>query len=123
VTAEALFEEAMASKVKTSLATVYNTLHQFTHRGLLRSIAVDGSRMYFDTNTSRHHHYFVQNTSQLVDIPEGMVGLVGVPDAPAGYEVISVDIVIRCGPAKGAGTQDVSTPIRESLFCAGKYAA
>ena len=53
LTAEMLYEEATKAKVPVSLATVYNTLHQFTEVGLLRQVAVDGSKTYFDTNVSR----------------------------------------------------------------------
>ena len=60
ITAEMLYEEATKAKVPVSLATVYNTLHQFTEVGLLRQVAVDGSKTYFDTNVSQHHHFFVE---------------------------------------------------------------
>src|SRR5215475_13568404 len=60
ITAEMLYEEATKAKVPVSLATVYNTLHQFTDVGLLRQVAVDGSKTYFDTNVSQHHHFFVE---------------------------------------------------------------
>src|SRR5262245_57833778 len=60
LTAEMLYEEATRAKVPVSLATVYNTLHQFTDVGLLRQVAVDGSKSYFDTNASDHHHFFVE---------------------------------------------------------------
>ena len=60
LTAEMLYEEATKAKVPVSLATVYNTLHQFTEVGLLRQVAVDGSKTYFDTNTTAHHHFFVE---------------------------------------------------------------
>ena len=69
LTAEMLYEEATKAKVPVSLATVYNTLHQFTEVGLLRQVAVDGSKTYFDTNTSAHHHFFVEGENALVDIP------------------------------------------------------
>src|SRR5512140_2407068 len=58
VTAEMLYEEAIKAKVPVSLATIYNTLHQFTDVGLLRQVAVDGSKTYFDTNTTPHHPFF-----------------------------------------------------------------
>ena len=60
LTAEVLYEEATRAKVPVSLATIYNTLHQFTEVGLLRQVAVDGSKAYFDTNASAHHHFFVE---------------------------------------------------------------
>src|ERR1700693_4334251 len=69
ITAELLYEEAANAKVPVSLATVYNTLHQFTDVGLLRQVAVDGSKTYFDTNSSDHHHFFVEGDRRLFDIP------------------------------------------------------
>src|SRR6185437_8647221 len=65
VTAEMLYEEATRAKVPVSLATVYNTLHQFTEVGLLRQVAVDGSKAYFDTNNSEHHHFFVEGEDEV----------------------------------------------------------
>ena len=69
VTAELLYEEAHNAKVPVSLATIYNTLHQFTQAGLLRQVAVDGSKTYFDTNVTEHHHFFIEGDNALVDIP------------------------------------------------------
>src|SRR3954454_12421455 len=60
VTAEVLFEEASKARVPVSLATIYNTLHQFTEAGLLREVAVEGAKTYFDTNVSNHHHFYVE---------------------------------------------------------------
>jgi Fur family iron response transcriptional regulator len=95
VTAERLYEEATGSRVTISLATVYNTLHQFTQAGLLREIAVDGSKTYFDTNTSKHHHFLIEDTNQLVDIPDDLVEILRVPQALEGMEIASVDVVVR----------------------------
>ena len=74
ITAEMLYEEASKAKVPVSLATVYNTLHQFTDVGLLRQVAVDGSKTYFDTNVSQHHHFFVEGENDLLDIPTHRCG-------------------------------------------------
>jgi Fur family transcriptional regulator, iron response regulator len=95
LTAEMLYEEATKAKVPVSLATVYNTLHQFTEVGLLRQVAVDGSKTYFDTNVSDHHHFFVEGEDALVDIPQtdGIVGRM--PAAPEGYEIARIDVVVR----------------------------
>jgi Fur family iron response transcriptional regulator len=95
VSAERLHEEALLKHVGVSLATVYNTLHQFTGAGLLREVAVDGSKTYFDTNISDHNHFYVEDDGRVLDIPEGGVGVDNVPQPPAGYEVIRVDVVIR----------------------------
>ena len=95
VTAELLYEEATRAKVPVSLATVYNTLHQFTEVGLLRQVAVDGSKSYFDTNASEHHHFFVEGEDALVDIPGAQVLVDKLPTAPDGYEIARVDVVVR----------------------------
>ena len=95
VTAERLFEEATTARVAISLATVYNTLHQFTEAGLLREIAVDGSKTYFDTNVSNHHHFLVEDTNDLVDIPDAHITVGALPAAPDGMEVSRVDVIIR----------------------------
>jgi Fur family transcriptional regulator, iron response regulator len=94
ITAELLFEEAMRAKVPVSLATVYNTLHQFTEVGLLRQLAVDGSKSFFDTNTSEHHHFFREGEEELMDVPVDIhVG--EVPAPPAGMEISRVDVIVR----------------------------
>jgi Fur family iron response transcriptional regulator len=95
LTAEMLYEEATHAKVPVSLATVYNTLHQFTEAGLLRQIAVDGSKAYFDTNISTHHHFFIEGDNAVLDIPEADVVLGRAPTPPEGYEVARVDVVVR----------------------------
>ncbi len=95
ITAEMLYEEATKAKVPVSLATVYNTLHQFTDVGLLRQVAVDGSKTYFDTNASDHHHFFVEGENALVDIPGNDVIVDKMPIAPSGYEVARIDVVVR----------------------------
>jgi Fur family iron response transcriptional regulator len=95
LTAEMLYEEATKARVPVSLATVYNTLHQFTEVGLLRQVAVDGSKTYFDTNVTEHHHFFIEGDNALVDIP-GAEAIVGnMPAAPEGFEIARVDVVVR----------------------------
>jgi Fur family iron response transcriptional regulator len=95
ITAEMLYEEANKAKVPVSLATVYNTLHQFTDVGLLRQVAVDGSKTYFDTNVSQHHHFFVEGENDLLDIPMSDVVVGKTPVPPEGYEVARIDVVVR----------------------------
>ena len=95
LTAENLHEEALRARFPVSLATVYNTLHQFTEVGLLREVAVDGSKTYFDTNSSEHHHFYVEGDSNLVDIPGAEVLVDRMPTPPEGYEVARVDVVVR----------------------------
>jgi Fur family iron response transcriptional regulator len=95
LTAEMLYEEATKAKVPVSLATVYNTLHQFTEVGLLRQVAVDGSKTYFDTNATEHHHFFVEGKNALVDIPGAEVVVGKMPTPPEGYEIARIDVVVR----------------------------
>jgi Fur family transcriptional regulator, iron response regulator len=95
LTAEMLFEEASNARVPVSLATVYNTLNQFTDVGLLRQVAVDGSKTYFDTNISEHHHFFVEGDNALVDIPSAEAIVGQAPAAPEGYEITRIDVVVR----------------------------
>lgn len=95
VSAERLHEEAVAAGVQVSLATVYNTLHQFTEAGLLREIVVDSGRSYFDTNTSEHHHFFHESSSRLEDIPAGEVVVAEVPAPPDGTRIRRVDVIVR----------------------------
>jgi Fur family transcriptional regulator, iron response regulator len=95
VTAEMLYEEATKAKVPVALATVYNTLNQFTDAGLLRRVTVDGSKTYFDTNISGHHHFFVEDHNDLIDIPLSDVVVGKAPVPPEGYEITHIDVVVR----------------------------
>jgi Fur family transcriptional regulator, iron response regulator len=95
VTAEVLHEEAIARKVPVSLATVYNTLHQFTEVGLLREVAVEGAKTYFDTNTSNHYHFFCETSGKLVDIETASIRIEGLPQAPDGMAISRVDVLVR----------------------------
>lgn len=103
ITAEALHEEAVRAGAQVSLATVYNTLHQFTDLGLLREVVVDSGRAYFDTNMSEHHHFFYEDEGRLTDIAADQVSMPALPAPPAGAEVARVDIIIRVKAQKPAG--------------------
>jgi len=95
LTAEMLYEEASRARIPVSLATIYNTLHQFTNVGLLREVTVNGSKTYFDTNVSDHHHFFIENEHNLIDIPVADEIVGKLPDVPEGYEIARVDVVVR----------------------------
>ena len=95
ITAEMLYEEASSAKMPVSLATVYNTLHQFTDAGLLRQVAVEASKTYFDTNASQHHHFFIEGENALWDIPDSEVVVGMTPTPPEGFEIARVDVVVR----------------------------
>ena len=95
VTAEHLHEETVAAGQHMSLATVYNTLHQFKRAGLLRELAIDGQRAYFDTNTSNHNHFYVESEGALVDIAGHAIRVDGLPEPPAGMRISHIDVVVR----------------------------
>lgn len=95
VTAEELHGQAVTAGLRVSLATVYNTLNQFTEAGLLREVVVEAGRSYFDTNTSTHHHFFYEGTGSLQDIPAEQVRVHDLPAAPAGTAVSRVDVIVR----------------------------
>ena len=98
LTAEKLYEEAQELRVPVSLATVYNGLHVFTEAGLLREVAVDGTKVYYDTNVSDHHHFLVENSNMLIDIPAVAIDRSFVPMLPEGMEIAAIDVVVRLRP-------------------------
>lgn len=95
ITAESLYSEALAAGVKVSLATVYNALHTFTGKGLLREISIDSTRSYFDTNVEEHHHFYFEKSGELRDIDQSQIRLSRLPATPEGTKVSRVDVVIR----------------------------
>ena len=95
LTAESLYEDAARAGHALSLATVYNTLNQFTAAGLLRQVAVDAERSYFDTNTGEHQHFYCADDGTLIDIPGQAIAITGVPAPPKGMAVEQVDVVVR----------------------------
>jgi Fur family transcriptional regulator, iron response regulator len=95
VTAEQLHGEVVEAAVRVSLATVYNTLHQFVEAGLLREVVVNSGRSYFDTNVSDHHHFVFEDTGRLLDIPGEHVAVSRLPKPPAGAAIRRVDVIIR----------------------------
>jgi Fur family iron response transcriptional regulator len=100
VTAEQLHAEAERSAIRVSLATIYNTLHQFTAAGLLREVVIEPGRSYFDTNTDEHHHFYCESSGHLEDIPSQSLSLNCLPVPPAGCEIRRVDVIIRIGPTR-----------------------
>jgi Fur family iron response transcriptional regulator len=98
VTAEMLHVDAVAAGQRVSLATVYNTLHQFKRAGLLRELAIDGSRTVFDTNTSNHNHFFIERDGHLLDIPSDSIRVDGLPEPPEGMRISHIDVVVRLVP-------------------------
>jgi Fur family iron response transcriptional regulator len=95
VSAEELHAEAALARANVSLATIYNTLHQFQQAGLLREVAIDASRSYFDTDTSDHQHFYLEDEQRVVDIPSTSIVINGLPEPPPGTVVTHVDVIVR----------------------------
>ncbi|MBK8439343.1 MAG: transcriptional repressor [Rhodobacter sp.] len=95
VTAEGLYDLADRSGEKVSLATVYNTLRAFCDVGLMTEVVVDGSKIYFDTRTDDHPHFFWEDSATLTDAPKEDLRFADLPAAPEGTEIARVDVVIR----------------------------
>ncbi len=95
ISAEALHEEALNADMSVSLATVYNTLHQFNEAGLLRAVAIDSAKTYFDTNTSHHHHFYIEDENRVVDVPASHINVTDLPSPPEGMEIARVDVIVR----------------------------
>ncbi len=103
ITAERLHDEVTEEGEHVSLATVYNTLHQFRRAGLLRELAIDSNKTYFDTNTSNHNHYLIEPDGELFDIPSDAISIDGLPEPPAGMRISHIDVVVRLVRDEGSG--------------------
>ncbi len=95
VSAEVLFDEVTRARGQLSLATVYNTLRQFTEAGLLRQVHVGSGRATFDTDVSDHHHFVVEGEEKVIDIEDAGLGVNDLPAPPPGFSILGVDIVVR----------------------------
>jgi Fur family iron response transcriptional regulator len=95
VTAEMLHDEAVRDAIPVSLATVYNTLHQFTEAGLLREVAIEGAKTYFDTNTSDHYHFYFEHNGTLMDVLTDAIPVLAVPVPPPGMQISRIDVLVR----------------------------
>lgn len=102
VTADDVAAMARTAGVRVSLATVYNTLNQFVAAGLLKRITLDGDRTWFDTNTRVHHHLFYEDHGRLQDVAGDSVRVEGLPHAPPGTVVRSIDVIVRISGSERA---------------------
>jgi Fur family iron response transcriptional regulator len=95
VTAEEVFQEARQAGIPVSLATIYNTLHQFTAAGLMTEVVVGTGQSYFDTNPTSHWHFFDRSTGEIVDVPEEAIEFSRLPEPPPGKVIERIDVVVR----------------------------
>ena len=95
VTPESLHVEARDAGIRVSLATVYNTLNQFTDNGVLQRLITEAGVTWFDTNVTDHHHFYDEQTGELTDFPAELLSVSRLPDPPSGKAVSAVSIVVR----------------------------
>ncbi len=114
VTAAELHAEVLREEAGVSLATVYNTLHQFTKAGLLRELVVESGRSFFDTNTEHHQHFFFEESGRLVDVPGDRISVGALPPTPPGTTVSRVDIVVRVA-GKDSGADETAAGATPTL--------
>ena len=80
---------------KISLATVYNTIHAFKKKGYLKEISINSDKSYFDTNTSIHHHFFDEDTNELIDCEENNIDTINIKNNYTGKKINSVEVLIK----------------------------
>ena len=99
LSAEEVFALVNGDSVRVSKATVYNTLGLFAERGLVREVIADPSRVFYDPNTTPHHHFYDTSTGKLIDIPADEVQIRTLPALPEGMHMEGVDVIVRVRPA------------------------
>ena len=95
VTAELLQKEVGRIDAKVSLATIYNTLHQFTEAGLLKEVVVNPGKTYFDTNVSDHHHLYFKEEDKLIDLKSDELVISTFPNVPEGKKISGISVVVH----------------------------
>jgi len=80
---------------KISLATVYNTIHAFQRKGYLKEISINSDKSYFDTNTSLHHHFYDEDTHELIDCKEDNIDSINVKNNITGKKINSIEVLIK----------------------------
>ena len=94
-TAEDVYKEVNKFKYKISLATIYNCLNQFTKHEILKPVRLTNDKVYFDTNTEGHHHFFCKSSEKLSDIKSSDVKISNLPKIPRGKKLESVEVVVN----------------------------
>ena len=93
-TAEMIYHETRSIQFAPTLGTIYNTLNEFSRSGLLREIAIYDAKLWYDTKTGPHYHFYREDTEELSDIPEEFLPKFDIP-APDGMRVAAIDVIVR----------------------------
>ena len=88
-----IIEEKLNEKI--SLATVYNTIHAFKKKGHLKEISINSNKCYFDTNVSEHHHFFDEDTNELIDCDNNEIDPINIKQNTTGKKIQSVEVLIK----------------------------
>ena len=86
---------AKKTTTKFALATIYNTVHAFKNKGYLKEISINSDKSYFDTNTTNHHHFFDEDTNELIDCDESIIEKVNIKKNITGKKIKSVEVLIK----------------------------
>lgn len=95
VSAEQVLAMVNDGRPRVSKATIYNTLNLFSRKGLVREIIVDPTKVFYDSTTSEHHHFYNVDTGELSDVPPGSIVCDNLPEPPAGTEAAGMEVIIR----------------------------
>ena len=94
-TAEDLYDEMKLKKIRISLATIYNTLHSFVEKKILKLVSIKEGKTIFCTNMKNHYHFFNTKTGRLIDIPCDEIKILKLPKAPKGTKINNIEITIN----------------------------
>ena len=88
-----IIEDKLSEKI--SLATVYNTVHAFKKKGYLKEVSINSDKSYFDTNITEHHHFFDEDTNELIDCDENAIDSINIKNNVTGKKINSVEVLIK----------------------------
>lgn len=102
LSAEQILDEVNQDGMHVSKATIYNTLNLFAERGLVKELIIDPTKVFYDSTTREHYHYFNEDTGELFDVEDENFRIANLPTMPEGLQLSSVDVVIRVRNAPSA---------------------
>ncbi len=99
-TAEMIYQETRSIRFAPTLGTIYNTLNEFARRGLLREIAIYDAKIWYDTKTGPHYHFYIEDLEELSDIPDALLPPFDIP-VPDGMSIAAIDVIVRLKKLSG----------------------